>query len=223
MRDLVTKKIRKDAGIQDGDPLAPVCDMLDTVHARMDRVERSMQEMIKEAAVEAAVPHVVAAIAKRIALFLFVALVLLLIALYSITTAIEAREHARADDVISHERAELTVKFDDAVKAQAYDWANMAMRRADDQIQIAQAVIDGKGADPDLRALMSGLMNMSRSDALVIWRLFNNNDPKVSILARLPLNLDSRGVEALYQHVLRAGLIQGQWWEQPFPSQKFRP
>ena len=179
MKHRITDKIREDAGIEAGDPLEPVCDMIDRTHARIDGLELSLRAMVRSQAIKEAIPDIVMAIRGWIWRALIVALLLLMMALYLIADHIEQRDEVQ----LSEQKRDLNTQFEARVDQRAHEIAAFAIQQHDEAREAAQAIIDQKSGDPDVRATVGALFDGTRGDLLTVWQILKNTDPRTSILS----------------------------------------
>ncbi len=149
---------------------------------------------------------------------LIVALLLLMMALYLIADHIEQRDEVQ----LSEQKRDLNTQFEARVDQRAHEIAAFAIEQHDEAREAAQAIIDQKSGDPDVRATVGALFDGTRGDLLTVWQILKNTDPRTSILVRLPLTLEPKQIALLYQSVARAGYIRGDWWKTP-PTRLYRP
>lgn len=210
-----TENERRQAGVENHDPAAPLFDAVDRLHRRLNSTLSSLRGTASAAAQEIVVPELRRSLLRGF--FVLSALVAigstaLAISLFvSVVHRAETRAFAGAA-ALDEERSR---SFAARVEQVAAQLAASRVAEADRRAMTAEAeasnakatvlAVVGKSSDEDVRALLSALITTSRGDVNVVWKVLRNPDPNVRRLALKATEISSAELGRILFYLEKGG------------------
>ncbi len=177
-----TDKLRKSAGVRDGDPVAPVFDAVDLMARRVDgAVEAISRTATREARVRRDLVRGIAAVG------LVLALASGGLAFAGATVMIRSSEKRAASQALAleEERSKnFNARVEQRAAAVAFDVVTQANGRAaaaEAQLEIARDKLASlaRNADDEVRDLVKSIATARREDLFLLAKLLRHQDPNV--------------------------------------------